>query len=659
MKITMDHQVNDMMMMDTEISSDTVDNGAVRRSHRTRPLSQKAEENALQELKQAFWKQHSKFAINLNEVEIRLSGDCDDDTLETMQSDLKKGYREIETIYDEIKVMSIATPDQEIRLGIDRVKADKDLLVNAIQLKTMAEDKETRHSVSDRTKQTSRRSDMSSRHSNISDTSSKIRDAKANAAARKIEMSAQQEQLEREEELDEIQNILNRKKREIEHQRLSMLLRVEEAKLQVYEDTQRENMRRGVLGSGSQLYSSMTKKQEVQVSTPLHMINPETVERQSAPPKNDVSLIAEALAASVNANRLPVPEPSIFNGDPLEYPDWKASFYALVESRGIPSQEKIHHLKRYLGGPAREAVSGYFLLKSENAYDIAKDVLEQRYGSSFAITEAFRDKLDAWPRIQARDAKGLRRLSDFLNQCESAMTDIQGLEILNDNRENRKILCKLPDWIITRWSRIVSNAKKVRSSYPSFTEFANFIAEEADIACDPIVSLESLRIVPEKEKHGTSSNRSARAATFATETSKYDEKKETNQYCVFCRRNGHIINECRTFGDKPYQEKQEFVREKGLCFGCLQRGHFTKNCTSRSKCKKCDKCHPTCLHTDKTTMEYRTNSRDLPTNVEDTHIPDREAVCSKVSIIETESMSSMIVPVWVSSKENPNKEHLV
>ena len=61
------------------------------------------------------------------------------------------------------------------------------------------------------------------------------------------------------------------------------------------------------------------------------------------------------------------------------------------------------------------------------AYDKAKAVLEQRYGSSFAITEAFRDKLDAWPKIQARDGKGLRRLSDFLNQCESAMTAIPGL----------------------------------------------------------------------------------------------------------------------------------------------------------------------------------------------------------------------------------------
>ena len=286
--------------MDHPISSDTVDDGAVRRSQRIRPLTQKAEENALQEMKQTFWIHHGKFAINLNEVEIQLSGDCDDDTLETMQSDLKKGYREIEAIYDEIKVRSIASPDQEIRLGIDRVKADTDLLVNAIQLKNMADDKDTRHSVSDRSKQTSRRSNMSSRHSNISDTSSKIRDAKANAAARKIEMIAQKEQLEREEELDEIQKVLNRKRRELEHQRLSVLLRVEEAKLHVYEETQRENMKRGVLGSGSQLYSTINKRQEVHISAPLHQENPEIVERQMTSPKSEVMLIAEAIVGVLN-----------------------------------------------------------------------------------------------------------------------------------------------------------------------------------------------------------------------------------------------------------------------------------------------------------------------------------------------------------------------
>ena len=85
-----------------------------------------------------------------------------------------------------------------------------------------------------RTRSTSK---LASRHSDISHTSSKIRDARANAAARKIECLAQQEQSKREEELDEIQNVLNRKKREMEQHRLNMQLRVEETKLQLYEDS--------------------------------------------------------------------------------------------------------------------------------------------------------------------------------------------------------------------------------------------------------------------------------------------------------------------------------------------------------------------------------------------------------------------------------------
>ena len=343
--------------------------------------------------------------------------------------------------------------------------------------------------------------------------------------------------------------------------------------------------------------------------------------------KSGVMLIAEAIATSVNANRIPVPEPCIFMGDPLEYPDWKVSFCALIENKGISDQEKIHHLKRYLGGPAREAVSGYFLLKGD-AYNQAKNVLEMRYGSSFAITEAFRDKLDQWPRVQAKDAKSLRKLSDFLNQCSAAMTDIKGLEILNDNRENRKILKKLPDWIITRWSRIVARTKQDRSAYPSFAEFARFIETEADIACDPIVSLESLRIVPEKERPGTNYKRNVKSATFATETDRYDKNKDTSQACTFCNKGGHRINECRTFGAKSAQEKQEFIRKRGMCYGCLLCGHITKNCPNRSKCNKCEKTHPTSLHREKIPGEYKTEANNKSSNQDSTQRLERKAVYS-------------------------------
>lgn len=36
--------------------------------------------------------------------------------------------------------------------------------------------------------------------------------------------------------------------------------------------------------------------------------------------------LAIAIAESINASRLPVPEPSVFSGDPLRYKDWKLSF---------------------------------------------------------------------------------------------------------------------------------------------------------------------------------------------------------------------------------------------------------------------------------------------------------------------------------------------
>ena len=66
----------------------------------------------------------------------------------------------------------------------------------------------------------------------------------------------------------------------------------------------------------------------------------------------------KGLAAQTTLNRLPPPEPSRFFGNPLEYPEWKSGFNALIDTYDIPEKEKIHFLKKYLGGRAREMVEG-------------------------------------------------------------------------------------------------------------------------------------------------------------------------------------------------------------------------------------------------------------------------------------------------------------
>lgn len=48
------------------------------------------------------------------------------------------------------------------------------------------------------------------------------------------------------------------------------------------------------------------------------------------------------------------------------------------------------------------------------------------------------------------DGVALQRYADFLRQFHTAMQSIGSLGILNDERENRKMLCKLPDWVITK-----------------------------------------------------------------------------------------------------------------------------------------------------------------------------------------------------------------
>ena len=82
----------------------------------------------------------------------------------------------------------------------------------------------------------------------------------------------------------------------------------------------------------------------------------------------------------INASRLPIPEPKIFTGNPLEYPSWKCSFEALIETKSILANHRIHYLKKYLSGEANTAVECIFLN--------AKEMLEKIYGNPSLISEA-------------------------------------------------------------------------------------------------------------------------------------------------------------------------------------------------------------------------------------------------------------------------------
>ncbi|KAJ8028733.1 hypothetical protein HOLleu_31057 [Holothuria leucospilota] len=369
--------------------------------------------------------------------------------------------------------------------------------------------------------------------------------------------------------------------------------------------------------------------------------------------KSQVDNFAKVLAEQITLNRLPVPEPSVFDGDPLKYPGWKCAIDSLLENKGIPQSEKIHYLKRYVAGPPRQAIEGYFLIPSDSTYKEARDLLEKRYGDPLIITDAFRRKLESWPKIQPNDGQALREFADFLGQCEAAMHLVPGGLQSLDNWENRKILCKLPSWLVTRWGRYLENWDKSKG-FPPFREFHQFIQKEATIACNPITSLQSLNATKSRDMKGNSKKGTRGVNNFATKATQVSNSVKVNVKCILCQ-GTHKLDNCHQFISKSLEERKEYAKVNNLCFGCLHVGHRAKFCRNRIKCKICSKNHPTSLHGD---VKPQSEKPQVRTSV-GIQTSEVHAGLNCMSGAGNISMSSLTLPVYVSHKDSPENEVLV
>ena len=62
----------------------------------------------------------------------------------------------------------------------------------------------------------------------------------------------------------------------------------------------------------------------------------------------------------------------------------------------------------------------------------------------------------------------------------------------------------------------------------------------------------------------------------------------------------HTLASCNKIKDQPHEERVDFLKSNGLCFGCLTPGHlcklFCKFCKRRIEFKECALRHPDILH---------------------------------------------------------------
>ena len=202
---------------------------------------------------------------------------------------------------------------------------------------------------------------------------------------------------------------------------------------------------------------------------------------QAHPNSDNICQIAEVLAKVTQFQRLPEAKPDIFTGEETDtrFFTCETAFDALIDSAPVSAQQKVYLLFQRLDGKAKEVVEQlqYMVGASPKiAYNEARKKLKQRFGRSAIVATDFESKLASWPKIANNDAQGLRDLSDFLQQVETAKTYLLSLQIFEYPSKIQTLVTKLPSWFLTKWSSKVQTLKQ-KKGCDAFPTFAEFVAE--------------------------------------------------------------------------------------------------------------------------------------------------------------------------------------
>ena len=395
----------------------------------------------------------------------------------------------------------------------------------------------------------------------------------------------------------------------------------------------------------------------------------------TAPPDTGKEQSQHVLESMTKLMKKPPTDIEKFDGDALLYRRFVRQFNNYIGAFCENDYERLTYLEQFTSGEAHRVVMGYTNLDSSTGYAAAMKELNNRYGNEEVIASAYVQKALNWPVIKISDVKALDEYSIFLRECLHAIEEVGALGVLEYQGNLKAMVERLPYVLHDRWRTVVesriSAGKRIK-----FTDLVDFVSLEARKARNPIYGRDVLKCPTEKDstkvkKQNRQSTKSADSRSLATkaarEAKKTPEKQEEDNdkqvSCISCSGN-HDLDACKEFQKKPLEERQKWIKSKGICFGCLEQGHLNKNCQNRKKCRECQKRHPTAFHDfyearKQSEAKNSENQKREEKRDEQTRVKESDAVISLCMNSSRSNRTTMAVPVYVSHKSNPLQEKLV
>ena len=194
----------------------------------------------------------------------------------------------------------------------------------------------------------------------------------------------------------------------------------------------------------------------------------------------------------------------------------------------------------------------------------------------FITINELKKQLQKWPEVKMGDSKAVNEPSDFLELCLVNSNSLDDLKMFGGPSEIDPSLKKLPRYLTDRWRRIVDQwiykpRDEAHPPYPPFAHFVQFVSREARNASAPVL----VRGI-EEERKAQPKPRNARVLLTSAPNDKQKPQDSSRwmqqHHCVVCKQD-HPVDSCLAFTRMPLKDRQELVRQRGLCGGCLRRGH--------------------------------------------------------------------------------------
>lgn len=188
------------------------------------------------------------------------------------------------------------------------------------------------------------------------------------------------------------------------------------------------------------------------------------------------------------------------------------------------------------------------------------------------------EKALSWSSIKPDDTKALQVYTLFLRGCCNAMEDVSYMHELDMPSNMLAIIKKMPYRLRDKWRTVACDLQEKNKQRATFKDMVNFLERQVKIITDPlfgdIKDATSQNVMRSKTQPHSRIKGNIFATTVTVAEKKIGGTKENlpvDRSCLFCG-GGHALEKCPQLEKRAHSEKITFLKENGVCFGCLCKG---------------------------------------------------------------------------------------